>query len=65
MVVTGTANQPRTFNGQIVAYDAGVANTSQSSIIVEQINTPVRFTNSQGTVQYAPSTGNPVVYTTV
>jgi hypothetical protein len=64
MVVTGTANQPRTFSGQIIAYDAGVADISQSSIVTGVANTPVRFSNSQGTVQYNPSTGNPVVYTT-
>jgi hypothetical protein len=65
MVVTSTANQPITFSGQIVAYGAGVANISQSSIKIETANTPLRFSNSQGTVQYSPSTGTPVVYTPV
>lgn len=63
MPITRTANQPITFSGQIVAYGAGVANTSQSSIITEVANTPVNFSNAQGTVQYTPSTGTPVVYT--
>lgn len=65
MVIARTANQPITFSGQVVAYDAGVANTSQSGIITEVANTPVNFSNTQGTVQYAPSTGIPVAYTTV
>lgn len=65
MAITRTANQPITFSGQIVAYDAGVANTSQSSIITDVANTPVSFSNAQGTVQFAPSTGTPVAYTTV
>lgn len=63
MVVTGIANQPRAFSDQIVAYGSGVANTSQSSIIVEQANTPVQF--SQAVAQYSPTSGNIVVYTTV
>ncbi len=65
MSVTRTANQPITFSGQIVAYGEGVANTSQSSIIIETDNTPTRFSNSQGNVQYSPSTGTPVVYSPV
>jgi hypothetical protein len=65
MVVTGIANQPITFPGQIAAYGAGVANTSQSNIIIEEANAPKNFTNPQGTVQYAPSTGTPVVYESV
>lgn len=65
MSVTRIANQPITFSGQIVAYDAGIENTSQSSIKTNTANVPVHFTNSQGTVQYTPSTGTPVVYTTV
>lgn len=64
MPITRMANQPITFSDQIVAYGAGVANTSQSSIITEVANTPVNFSNAQGTVQYTPSTGTPVVYTT-
>lgn len=63
MTVQRTANQPIAFSGQLVAYDTGVANISQSSIIVGQTNVPTGF--SQGIVQYTPSTGNPVVYTTV
>jgi hypothetical protein len=65
MAIQRTANQPITFPDQISAYGAGVANTSQSSIIIETANVPVNFSNSQGTVQYTPSTGTPVTYTTV
>ncbi len=65
MAVTRTANQPITFSGQIVEYGEGVANTMQSSVMVETTDVPVRFSNSQGTVQYSPSTGTPVVYTAV
>jgi hypothetical protein len=65
MVVTRIANQPITFPDQIAAYGQGVANTSQSSIKTSIANVPVNFSNTQGTVQYTPSTGTPVVYTTV
>lgn len=68
MVVTSTANQPITFPGQIVAYGAGVANTSQSSITKGVANKPISFSNSQGTVQFSPTTGTPgtpVTYITV
>ena len=65
MAITRIANQPITFPDQIAAYGEGVADTSQSSIITNTANRPINFTNSQGTVQYTPSSGNPVAYTTV
>jgi len=64
MVVTQTANQPIAFSGQIVAYGTGVANTEQARIITGTSNTPIRFTNSQGNIQYTSSGGNPAIYTT-
>lgn len=68
MVVTGKMNRPITFPGQIVIYGAGVANTSQSSITKGVANKPIRFSNSQGTVQFSPVIGTPgtlVTYITV
>lgn len=64
MVISRIANQPITFSGQIVAFGTGVANIEQSRIITGTINTPIRFTNSQGNIQFTTSDGNPAVYTT-
>lgn len=56
MVMTRTADTPVTFGSDgIVRYSEGVANTIQERIIVEVANTPIAFTNSQGTVQYTQS----------
>ena len=60
MVVTQTANQPIKFTGQIVAYAAGVADTSISSTIQSTDNTPLKFTQAKRA--YTTVGGNPSPY---
>ncbi len=56
MVMTRTANTPITFGADgIVRYGENVGNTSQERIIVDVADTPITFTNSQGTKQYTQS----------
>lgn len=56
MVMTQIANQPIMFGSDsIIRYGENVAGVYQEKIIVETANTPIAFTNSQGTAQYTQS----------